>query len=84
MEKHDHELNLMNDNTKLLHDIRGLLKEVLFYLKPEEKNIETEINQYPCKACGGVHENKGQLLACAKKYKKEALNNVDRPKIQKD
>lgn len=25
-----------------------------------------------CKHCGGTHENKGQVLACAKKHKKEA------------
>lgn len=25
-----------------------------------------------CKYCGGTHENKGQLLACAKKHKKGA------------
>lgn len=69
MEKYEHELNLMNDDTKLLHDIRELLKEVLIYLKPE---IKEEIKLYPCKACGGQHENKGILLACARKHKKES------------
>lgn len=35
---------------------------------------------YKCKVCGTEHENKGQLLACAKKHKKEEETN-DRTRI---
>jgi hypothetical protein len=54
----------------LLFDILQELKKMN---EPKEinKDIKEEIKQYPCKACGGVHENKGQLLSCARKYKKD-------------
>lgn len=31
-----------------------------------------EVKKYTCKVCGKEHANKGQMLACLKKHKKEA------------
>ena len=71
---------------KLLFEILQELKELnsKFETSPEIKKTETkpeikaEIKtEYkavpsgvPCKYCGGTHENKGQMLACARKRKK--------------
>jgi hypothetical protein len=54
-------------------NVEILLFDILEELKKSNgsKKINEEIKQYPCKACGGVHENKGQLLACARSKKKE-------------
>lgn len=32
------------------------------------KNVDTKLD---CKYCGGKHENRGQILSCAKKNKKK-------------
>jgi hypothetical protein len=54
-------------------NVEILLFDILQELKKlnEPKQVKEENNQYPCKACGGVHENIGQRMACAKKLKKD-------------
>ena len=47
---------------RLLFNIWQALDE-----KAKEKESPAIID---CKYCGGTHENKGQLMACAKKHKK--------------
>lgn len=83
MEKHDYELNLMNDDVKLLYDIRDLMRqqnEMLNKFLNGLNREEAAEKTYKCKVCGTNHENTGQLLACAKKHKKEA-NNDNKPKV---
>lgn len=58
------------DTDKLLFDILQELK-ILNGKNVVKQEVEEENKQYPCKACGGAHENKGQMLACARKKKKE-------------
>lgn len=45
-----------------------LLFNIWESLNPKEPKVETKT--YQCKACGKTHDNKGQLMACAKKHKK--------------
>lgn len=45
--------NIITETDKLLYNIWETLNK----------------DKIPCKYCGGYHENKGQLLACAKKHK---------------
>lgn len=48
-------------------------KEKVEVIPNEEEN--KAITSYKCKVCGKEHDNKGQLLACAKKHKKEVESN---------
>jgi hypothetical protein len=58
--------SLVTNEEKLLFDIFQELKEInqKLTVRPVAKGAE-------CKYCGGTHENKGQVLACAKKKRKE-------------
>jgi hypothetical protein len=59
--------NLNSIDRQLMYDIRELMREnnrLLAKLAGQPKE------SVPCKYCGGTHENKGQILACAKKKKK--------------
>lgn len=62
---------------KLLFDILQELKTLNAKLSPEIKKVKTENkavpSSVPCKYCGGTHENTGQMLACARKKKKEGM-----------
>ena len=58
----------------LLYDILQELKQINSKLSPAE-TVEVKAKTTACKYCGGIHENKGQELACAKKYKKEGAKN---------
>jgi hypothetical protein len=40
------------------------LKEIKALMNPTKESIQ-------CKYCGGTHENKGQIMACAKRAKKK-------------
>ena len=64
MERND----LYGDTDKLLFDILQELKKL-----NGGKAKATEAAGIPCKYCGGTHENKGQIMACAKKKKREGL-----------
>lgn len=72
----DHELNLNNTERQLLFDIRKELRrtnEILDAILANEKPpMAREVKEILCKSCGGTHENKGQVMACAKKSKKGA------------
>jgi hypothetical protein len=59
--------NINSTERQLLYDIRELLKEVLFYLKPKE-----EIKQSPPKAPSAKNKAK-KKRAPAKKRKKELI-----------
>lgn len=61
--------DLYGDTDKLLFDILQELKK-LNGGKPEVKAAGLTAG-IPCKYCGGVHENKGQVMACAKKLKRK-------------
>lgn len=75
-------LCLITSEQKLLYDIRNLLIEQNELLKGLNKPVEPvsqssneiilekENNAPECKLCGGVHDNVGSKLACAKKNKK--------------
>jgi tRNA(Ile2) C34 agmatinyltransferase TiaS len=72
------ERHIVSEQEKLLFNIQELMKNILIKLnkevsKPELIKVEDENkpNQTLCKYCGGTHENKGQMLSCAKKNKKE-------------
>lgn len=75
----DKELIVNRTETKLLYDIRGLLieqnellKSVLNLSKPSV-DIKEKDEKIKCKYCGGYHDNKGQYMACARKYKKDGV-----------
>ena len=59
---------------KLLYMILQELKQINSKLN-KEKPIEKKITAKACKYCGEIHENKGQIMACAKKHKKEGAMN---------
>lgn len=73
---------LITSEQRMLFDIRQLLIEINQKLDTNKGTIEplkVESNQIipkeenkgeNCQYCGGVHENTGAKLACAKKYKK--------------
>lgn len=73
---------LITSEQRMLFDIRQLLIELNNKLDTNKGAIEplkVESNQIiskeenkgeKCQYCDGVHENKGQSLACAKKHKK--------------
>lgn len=80
----DKDLILNRTETKLLYDIRQLLIEQNELLKsvisPTKQTIDTDTpkpennvqsDKIQCKYCGGKHDNMGQVMACAKKHKKE-------------
>jgi len=52
---------------RLLYNIQELLKEFLnCFNKPNEGHEKSKtIN---CKACGGTHNNMGEMLACCRKH----------------
>lgn len=50
-----------------------LIPEPTLKVEPE-KETDQKITA-SCKYCGGIHENKGQVLACAKKAKKEGAKS---------
>lgn len=51
--------------------VEKLLYNIWQELKENKKVKETEIKQYICKTCGIAYDNKGQMLSCARKHKKE-------------
>jgi hypothetical protein len=51
-----------------IYDELRKLNEKLTPIKEESKAVPTSV---PCKYCGGTHDNKGQLMACARKSKRE-------------
>jgi hypothetical protein len=60
---------------KLLYLILMELKEISGKLTSKEEEITTKTTAKTCKYCGGIHENAGQYSACARKHKKEGINN---------
>ena len=53
-------------------DIVTIEQKLLFNIwesLDKKANVKKSPKIYDCKYCGGTHENKGQLLACAKKFK---------------
>jgi hypothetical protein len=60
--------NINSIDRQLLYDIRELMRENNLLLTRLLNNGQKE--GYPCKYCGETHENRGQLLACAKKHKR--------------
>jgi recombinational DNA repair protein RecR len=60
---------------KLLYLVLQELKQINSELGSVEKAAEIKSKITACKYCGGIHENKGQALACAKKHKKEGAKN---------
>lgn len=58
---------------KLLYLMLLELKQINSKLGSENKSVAVD-----CKYCGGTHENKGQVMACAKKHKKEGAKD-DKP-----
>ena len=42
---------------------------------PTQIGETTTPERYICKVCGKEYDNKGKLLACARKHKKEGVNN---------
>ena len=65
--------DLYGDTDKLLFDILQELKLLNSKLEVENKAVPSSV---PCKYCGGTHENTGQMLACARRKKKEGVTNV--------
>ncbi len=57
-----------------MKDIVTVEQKLLFNIW-ETLDSKAKAKQSPkiidCRFCGGTHENKGQLLACAKKHKKK-------------
>jgi len=74
-------LQIITTEEHLLDNIYNTLDLMLQELKQMNHNekVETKIEnkkvEQLCKYCNGTHENKGQVLACAKKFKKEGVNN---------
>lgn len=76
---HDGKFNIVSTEQKLLYDIRQLLIEQNEFLKklvpeepvPKEPTVESKIENVSksCVFCGGTHDNKGAMMACAKKNK---------------
>lgn len=71
-----HKPENLNDAEKLLYDIRAelsrsneILQAILECVRPGE--IKTDTPKYTCKVCGKTYDNKGKLLACARRHKKE-------------
>jgi hypothetical protein len=60
---------------KLLWNIQELLKDRVPIDVPQPK-VEVVVDQPKdtCTYCGGTHENRGQVLACAKKFKKGSVS----------
>jgi hypothetical protein len=66
--------DLFDNVERLLFDILQELKKMNSGKEPEIKEeINVVSSGVPCKYCGGTHENKGQMLACARKLKKEGV-----------
>ena len=68
----------MSDTEKLLYNIWQELKQLNANKeentsKEEDKRKDT----FKCKVCDKEYENKGKLLACLKKHKKEDSKNVN-------
>ncbi|MDP4117668.1 MAG: hypothetical protein Q8873_00545 [Bacillota bacterium] len=59
---------LLYDIRQLLIEQNGLLRSAISVSGAQENQIE----KIQCKYCGGEHDNKGQMMACARKHKKEA------------
>ena len=59
---------------KLLWNIQELLKDRVPVDVPQPKVEEVVKPKDICTYCGGTHENKGQALACAKKFKKGSVS----------
>lgn len=72
---------LFKDTDKILYNIMLLLEEqnrLLTAASAGDKSlpqVASETKSIQCKHCGGTHENKGQIMACAKKRKKEGKTN---------
>lgn len=71
--------DLITSESRLLFDIRGLLIEINNKLDVKshrtiehisENKKPQKINQ--CKHCGKIHNNKGELMACGRKYNRKA------------
>jgi hypothetical protein len=59
---------------QLLWNVMVICSEINEKLDKEQEDNSFEIARNPykllnCKFCGGQHENRGQVLACAKKHK---------------
>jgi hypothetical protein len=69
--------DLTTAEARLLFDIRELL--IKRDKNPLAKNTgKKPTAPQPCKYCGGVHENKGGVLACAKKSRRMAQTMSDK------
>lgn len=71
--------NINTVDRQLIYDIRELMKENNLLLNKLLNGFNREDKEeskgIPCKYCNGTHENKGQIMACAKKAKR-GVNNV--------
>lgn len=65
------ELKLLN--SKIKSEKAETKPEVKAEAKTENKAVPSSV---PCKYCGGTHKNRQQMAACAKKKKKEGMNDV--------
>jgi hypothetical protein len=62
---------MISTSEVLLFDILTEIKELKdLLIKEESKAPEVKAEGLFCKYCEGTHDNKGQILACAKKNKK--------------
>jgi hypothetical protein len=59
-------------------DTDAILFDILLELiKLNDKFDNASVPQgVPCKYCNGTHDNRYQVAACAKKKKKEGMNNA--------
>ena len=73
------ENNIIGQTNKLLFDILEELKRLNDFLmknnipkqdESEAKEVK-ENNVLTCKICGAKHDNKGKLMACYRKHKRE-------------
>jgi hypothetical protein len=62
--------SMVDTSEILLFDILQELKALNKKLEPTMAQEEQQSALLNCKHCGGYHENKGQLMNCAKKNKK--------------
>jgi len=72
--------SMITTEEKLLFDILQELKQINQKLTKEQPQAETvrpvaKGVEFVCKACNTKHENRGKLMACYKKHKKEGAKN---------
>lgn len=82
--------DLITAEARLLYDIRELLVEINKKAdipvnndkrprgRPPKVDTATSVKkkEWICPKCGKLHQNQGGYLACARKHKKEGVNNV--------